>query len=110
MSPAPLFAVVVAGLIAVVPTFAQTMGHSRHGARPADPHAGHAMPAAAAPAHGGHDMSPVDVTNAPRAPVSARGGQELESQLVDGVRHFDLFTGLVRWTILPDIEVGAYAY
>jgi FtsP/CotA-like multicopper oxidase with cupredoxin domain len=80
-------------------------------AQTATDHSQHAMPPKPVEsAHGGHDMSPVDVTNAPKAPAVARGGQDLASQVVGGVRNFDLFTGVVRWEILPGIEVGAYAY
>ena len=58
---------------------------------------------------GGHDMSPVDVS-APAAGPEARGGQLLQPTLRDGVKEFELSTGVVRWHILPDVEVGAYAY
>lgn len=108
-------AVFVAVLTAfALPSLAQTTDHSQHGqppVRPADPHAGHQMPAPApAASHGGHDMSPVDVTNAPKAPANARGSQTLASRVSGGVRQFDLALGVVRWEILPGIEVGAYAY
>ena len=59
---------------------------------------------------GGHDMSPVDVSNAPAANADARGNQPLEPKLVDGVKEFDLTAGIVKWNILPDVQVGAYAY
>jgi manganese oxidase len=59
---------------------------------------------------GGHDMSPVDVSEAPAAGPEALGGQLLEPTLRDGVKAFVLSTGVVRWHILPDVEVGAYAY
>ena len=59
---------------------------------------------------GGHDMSPVDVSEAPAAGPEARGGQLLQPTLRDGVKEFELSTGVVRWSILPDLEVGAYAY
>ena len=59
---------------------------------------------------GGHDMSPVDVSDAPAAGPEARGGQLLQPTLRDGVKEFELSTGVVRWSILPDLEVGAYAY
>lgn len=85
-------------------------------------HQGHATPTAKAPAaHGhaqhhpagaarGHDMTPVDVTGAPMASPDARGAQTLASRVVDGVREFELKTGVVRWHILPKVMVGAYAY
>ena len=59
---------------------------------------------------GGHDMSPVDVSNAPAAGPEARGGQPLQPTIQDGIKEFELTTGVVRWNILPDVEVGAYAY
>jgi FtsP/CotA-like multicopper oxidase with cupredoxin domain len=58
----------------------------------------------------GHDMSPVDVSGAPLAGSDARGNQLLEPRLRDGVKEFELSAGVVRWNILPDVEVGAYAY
>ena len=64
----------------------------------------------AAPATGGHDMSPVDVSEAPAAGPQARGGRLLEPTLRNGVKEFELSAGVVRWNILPDLEVGAYAY
>ena len=70
-------------------------------------HAGHAMPAANT---GGHDMKPVDVTGAPMAMSGARGGQDLPSRLVGGVREFELTAGVVQWHILPNVMVGAFAY
>jgi len=59
---------------------------------------------------GGHDMSPVDVSDAPAAGPETRGGQLLQPALRDGVKEFELSAGVVRWSILPDVEVGAYAY
>jgi len=59
---------------------------------------------------GGHDMSPVDVSRAPAAGAEARGGQLLQPTMRDGVKEFELSTGVVRWHILPEVEVGAYAY
>ena len=59
---------------------------------------------------GGHDMSPVDVSEAPAAGPDAVGGQLLEPTMLNGIKEFDLGTGVVRWSILPDVEVGAYAY
>jgi FtsP/CotA-like multicopper oxidase with cupredoxin domain len=58
---------------------------------------------------GGHAMEPVDVSGAPAA-ADARGAQALEPALVDGVKEFQLSTSLIRWNILPDVQVGAYAY
>lgn len=59
---------------------------------------------------GGHDMSPVDVSQAPAAGEEARGGQVLQPTNQAGIKEFELTTGVVRWNILPDVEVGAYAY
>ena len=61
-------------------------------------------------ATGGHDMSPVDVSDAPTAGPDAQGGRLLEPTVRDGVKEFELSTGVVRWNLLPDVEVGAYAY
>jgi FtsP/CotA-like multicopper oxidase with cupredoxin domain len=58
----------------------------------------------------GHDMSPVDVSEALAAGPEARGGKLLEPMERDGVKEFELTTGIVRWHILPEVEIGAYAY
>lgn len=57
------------------------------------------------------DMSAVD----PRAvsytaPVDARGDQPLEPRLENGVKVFDLDVSVIRWNILPDEQVMAYAF
>jgi FtsP/CotA-like multicopper oxidase with cupredoxin domain len=59
---------------------------------------------------GGHDMGPVDGSDAPAAPENARGGQPLDPTLVDGVKEFKLTVEKVRWHILPNVEVVAYTY
>ena len=59
---------------------------------------------------GGHDMAPVDVANAPIADPNARGNQPLKPDIVEGVKLFTLDVGVVQWSILPDVMVGAYAY
>lgn len=59
---------------------------------------------------GSHDMAPVDVSRAAAAPADTRGDQPLEPRLVDGVKEFDLTTSIIKWNILPDLQVGAYAY
>lgn len=59
---------------------------------------------------GGHDMSPVDIRNAVVVSPDARGNQLLEPTLVDGVKEFQLTTSIVRWNVLSDVQVGAYAY
>ena len=77
----------------------------------------HEMPGTMGMGHGsnatgtaGHDMSPVDVSEALAAGPEARGGKLLEPMERDGVKEFELTTGIVRWHILPDVEIGAYAY
>ncbi len=78
-------------------------------------HAGHTMapaaPAAPAGGHGGHDLSPVDVRGAAPAKADARGNRPLAPDVdARGVKVFRLTTSVVRWSILPGVEVGAYAY
>jgi len=58
----------------------------------------------------GMDMRPVDTRGAPAKGLAVRGGQPLPARLVDGVKEFDLRVSVVRWTILPNVVVGAYAY
>jgi FtsP/CotA-like multicopper oxidase with cupredoxin domain len=80
---------------------------SAQGTMPAMP----GMQMAGGAGHGaGHDMTPVDVSSAPVMPASARGNQSLIPRVVEGVKGFDLTTGVVQWHILPDVTVGAYAY
>jgi hypothetical protein len=89
-------------------------GHEQHIMMPQAPM--HDMPGIMGMEHGsaagmgGHDMSPVDVSAAPSAAPDARGGQQLEPTVQDGVKEFELSAGVVRWNILPDLQVGAYAY
>jgi FtsP/CotA-like multicopper oxidase with cupredoxin domain len=59
---------------------------------------------------GDPSIEPVDVRNAPVFPVEKRGAQPLEPELVDGVKEFRLTASVIRWHILPNVEVGAYAY
>lgn len=59
---------------------------------------------------GGHDMSAVDVSHAPSAGPNAKGNQPLTAQVVDGVKEFRLTASVIKWNILPDVVVGAYAY
>lgn len=96
-------------LLSLIAAPALAQGHAGHVMPPpaSDPHAGHATPAAGT---GGHDMTPVDVSAAPMAMPDARGGRDLPSRLVDGVREFELTTGVVQWHILPAVMVGAFAY
>jgi manganese oxidase len=44
------------------------------------------------------------------APVDARGDQLLESRMENGVKVFDLEASVIRWNILPNETVDAYAY
>jgi hypothetical protein len=48
---------------------------------------------------GGHDMSPVDVSDAAAAGPEARGGQLLQPTMQGGVKEFELSTAVVRWNI-----------
>jgi len=59
---------------------------------------------------GGHDMSPVDVSRAPRIDPTIKPGQDLASRMIDGVREFQLEVSVVQWPILPNVYAGAYAY
>lgn len=59
---------------------------------------------------GGHDMGPVDAGDAPAMSPDAQGNQPLEPTTVDGVKEFQLTAGVIRWNILPDVQVSAYAY
>ena len=44
------------------------------------------------------------------APVDARGDQPLAPKIDRGVKVFDLEASVIRWTILPEITVEAYAF
>ena len=44
------------------------------------------------------------------ADPNARGDQPLAGTLRDGVRTFELTAGVTRWTILPGVNVSAYAF
>lgn len=61
-------------------------------------------------AMGGHDMSPVDVAGLAPASAGARGSQPLDFTLDGDTKVFTLTAQVARWSILPDIEVGAYTY
>jgi len=58
----------------------------------------------------GHDMKVVNTTGAPSAPVFTRGQQPLEYTIADGVKQYRLTSQVVRWSILPTVQVGAYTY
>ncbi len=56
------------------------------------------------------DMAAVDpATVTYTAPADARGDQPLQPRLDNGVKVFDLTTEIIRWNILPDRQVLAYA-
>lgn len=59
---------------------------------------------------GGHDMGPVDATNATTVPDDAQGNLPLEPTVVDGVKEYQLTTSVIKWSILPDVQVTAFAY
>jgi len=57
------------------------------------------------------DMAAVDPDEVDAdAPDDARGDQPLTGRVVGGVTEFDLRASVVRWNILPDVEVLAYAF
>ncbi len=57
------------------------------------------------------DMAAVDPAKATyTAPANARGDQPLLPQIVGGVKVFNLEVSLIKWNILPDVQVVAYAF
>jgi FtsP/CotA-like multicopper oxidase with cupredoxin domain len=44
------------------------------------------------------------------APPDAKGDQVLQPRIENGVKVFDLEASIIRWNILPDVAVEAYAY
>jgi manganese oxidase len=57
------------------------------------------------------DMAAVDLRHlAYTAPADARGDQPLEPRLEGGVKVFELDTSMIRWNILPGVQVAAYAF
>ncbi len=58
------------------------------------------------------DMSAVDMSKVSyTAPADARGDQPLASSVVsDGVKVFNLDVSLIKWNILPNVQVAAYAF
>jgi manganese oxidase len=44
------------------------------------------------------------------APAAARGDVPLEPRLDNGVKVFDLEVGVVRWNILPEVQVEGFAF
>jgi FtsP/CotA-like multicopper oxidase with cupredoxin domain len=45
-----------------------------------------------------------------KAPADARGDQVLEPRIENGVKVFAIEASIIRWNILPDVAVLAYAY
>ncbi len=63
------------------------------------------------PAEAMRDMAAVDLRDVSyTAPANARGDQLLEPRIENGVKVFDLTVSIVRWNILPDTQVAAYAF
>jgi FtsP/CotA-like multicopper oxidase with cupredoxin domain len=63
------------------------------------------------PAQAMRDMAAID----PRqvryaAPPDARGDRPLEPRVEHGVKVFDLDVSVIKWNILPDVQVMAYAF
>ena len=57
------------------------------------------------------DMAAVDPADVgARAPAEGRGDQPLAARDVSGVKEFDLTASVVRWNILADVDVAAYAF
>jgi hypothetical protein len=44
------------------------------------------------------------------APITARGDQVLQPRVEGGVKVFEIEVSAIRWNILPDVSVDAYAY
>ena len=44
------------------------------------------------------------------APADAKGDQPLQPRVENGVKIFDLEASVIRWNILPNETVDAYAY
>jgi len=62
------------------------------------------------PADAMKDMAAVDPRDVSyTAPFDARGAQVLEPRIEDGVKVFDLDLSVIEWSILPDVQVMAYA-
>ncbi|RAM49985.1 MAG: copper oxidase [Hapalosiphonaceae cyanobacterium JJU2] len=57
------------------------------------------------------DMAAVDLTKISyTAPVDARGDQVLTPKIENGIKVFNLDVSLIKWNILPDVQVAAYAF
>lgn len=68
------------------------------------------MNASPTPGADGMNMAPVDGGNAPSADPNARGNQLLAATVVDGVHEYRLTASVIKWNILPNVVVTAYAY
>ena len=56
------------------------------------------------------DMAAVDLSKVRyTAPVGARGDQPLAPRTESGVKVFNLETSLIQWSLLPGVQVAAYA-
>lgn len=63
------------------------------------------------PAEAMRDMAAANPRNATASfDLGVRGDQELSYRMEDGVKVFDLRPSQVRWQILPNVAVDAYAY
>ncbi len=63
------------------------------------------------PANAMLEMSAVDPRDVSfTAPVDGRGDQPLQPRLEEGVKVFELSASVIRWNILPDEQVMAYAF
>ena len=57
------------------------------------------------------DMAAIDPRRVSyTAPSDARGDQPLEPRIENGVKVFDLEASVIKWNILSDVQVTAYAY
>ena len=57
------------------------------------------------------DMAAVKARHvAYKAPADARGDQILQPRIENGIKVFDIEASIIRWNILPDVAVEAYAY
>ncbi|HEY9605716.1 MAG TPA: multicopper oxidase domain-containing protein, partial [Allocoleopsis sp.] len=57
------------------------------------------------------DMAAVDLTKiAYTAPAEAQGDQILKPKIENGVKVFNLDVSLIKWNILPDVQVAGYAF
>jgi hypothetical protein len=100
--------VLATGMIA--PAFSVNMRLSAHDVRGAIMPPGMIMPFDT-PAAAMRDMAAVLPRQvAYRAAPGARGDQVLEPTVENGVKIFDLEASVIRWNILPDVSVEAYAY